>query len=73
MTREVVALATQVGKVAAEVKSMDDKLDGVDKRLAVLEAIAITPARLAVVISVAASIAAIIFGSITAAAVVLNH
>lgn len=72
MTREIDRLAVQVGKVAAEAKAIDDRLDGVDKRLAVLEAIAITPMRLAVVVSVAGAIASIIFGGITAAAVILH-
>jgi len=72
MTGDVVAMAAIVGRVEGRVEQLDTKLDDVDKRLAVLEAVAITPARLTVILTVALSVASVVFGAIAALAVIIH-
>jgi len=72
VTEPAISLATVVGAVQQEVRAIDTTVNQIDKRLAVLEAIAITPARLAAILAAAGAVAAIIFGGITAAAVLIK-
>jgi hypothetical protein len=67
-----IAVAAVLVAVQAEVRAIDTTVNQIDKRLAVLEAVAITPARLVAILTAAGVVAAIIFGGITAAAVLIQ-
>ncbi len=73
MTEASVALATVVGQLQGEVRVMDGKVDDLSVRMAVLERVAITPAKLTLILTVSGGVASAIFGGITALVVVFHH